>query len=41
MTEPIKYLLQPKFNNPALLVCWESDAGEGSEAGLGLYGLWV
>jgi len=31
MTEPIKYLSQPKFNNPALLVCWESDAGQLGE----------
>jgi proteasome assembly chaperone (PAC2) family protein len=31
MTEPIRYLSQPKFNNPALLVCWESDAGQLGE----------
>jgi proteasome assembly chaperone (PAC2) family protein len=27
MSEPLKYLSRPKFNNPALVVCWESDAG--------------
>lgn len=28
MTELLKYLSKPYFDNPALLVCWESDAGQ-------------
>jgi proteasome assembly chaperone (PAC2) family protein len=28
MTDPLKYFFRPRFNNPALVVCWESDAGQ-------------
>lgn len=28
MTELLKYLSKPHFENPALVVCWESDAGQ-------------
>ncbi|HEX9897050.1 MAG TPA: PAC2 family protein [Dehalococcoidales bacterium] len=31
MTEALKYLSRPRFNNPALVVCWESDAGQLGE----------
>jgi proteasome assembly chaperone (PAC2) family protein len=28
MTDFLKFLTKPKFRNPALVVCWESDAGQ-------------
>lgn len=31
MTELLKYLSKPRFRNPALVVCWESDAGQLGE----------
>jgi proteasome assembly chaperone (PAC2) family protein len=31
MTDSIKYFSRPRFNNPALVVCWESDAGQIGE----------
>ncbi len=31
MTDSLKYFSRPRFNNPALVVCWESDAGQIGE----------
>jgi proteasome assembly chaperone (PAC2) family protein len=31
MTELLKYLSKPRFRNPTLVVCWESDAGQLGE----------